>query len=224
MPQSFQCQSYPSRQLNNSQLSSAGLSSPPLTCSNLVLIEVIRVDRQTDWSHTRVGRETDWSLELQQTDVIIQFVSLLVERMDFDLRKYDTNSGDSNSKLDLADGSPEVLRLSSHQPVVISEIDLEIVRRFSRDCNEGWRCMLSNLLTLHSSGPPSGRTDLRPRPRHSWEPGTRWPRPRPSRGTPRPGVTQTDHTHQVGLPDLGCLPVDDLGCSLNPAAGWGWLR
>ena len=102
------------------------------TCSSLVFIEIIGIVRETDWSHTGMRVETDGSLELQQTDVIIQIVSFFVLRVDFDLIKYNILQEWNPSLLDLADSSPEVLSFISHQPVVITEIDLEIVRSLSK--------------------------------------------------------------------------------------------
>ena len=110
-------------------VNSAVLST--LTCSNLVFIEIIGIVRQTDWSHTGVRVETDWSLELQQTDVIIQIAPFLVLRMDFDLIKYNILQKWKPSSLDLADSSPEVFSFITKQPVVVTEIDLEIARSLS---------------------------------------------------------------------------------------------
>ena len=57
------------------------------TCSNLVFIEITLTGWQTDWSNFGMRIETDGSFQLQKTNIIIQIVSLLVIRINFDLKK-----------------------------------------------------------------------------------------------------------------------------------------
>ena len=73
--------------------------------------------------------ETDGSFQLQKTNIIIQIVSLLVIRINFDLKKKYWIA----FKLiihDLTNSSSEVLSLVRLRPVMITEIHVEILSSF----------------------------------------------------------------------------------------------
>ena len=104
-----------------------------LTFSHLILIQITGTGRQTDWPNFGMSSETNWALQLEKTNIIVQVVSLLIVRMYSDLKSHiSVIILPATTRLDLAHGSPEVVRLVASHPVVIAEVDLKVGSSFPR--------------------------------------------------------------------------------------------